>query len=59
MKTYINDQLSDAISTFEVLLNSEHKELFLDVLNSYVRSQNIDDLKLQRASRVMKSVVAD
>ncbi|MEW5822184.1 MAG: hypothetical protein AB1782_18460 [Cyanobacteriota bacterium] len=56
MKNYIDDELNDAINTLEVLINSEHKDLMLDVLSSYVRNKSIDKVKMQKVSTAIKNM---
>lgn len=57
MKKYLEDELNDAINTLEVLINSEHRDLMLDVLSSYVRNKTIDKHKMFQASRAMRSMM--
>ena len=56
MNNYFDDQLNDAINTFEILINSEHKDLFLDILNNFIRHRKIDGGSLGQASNAMKTV---
>lgn len=56
MKRYLEDELNDAMNTLEVLINSEHKDLFLDVLCSYVRNKSIEHSQITSASRAMRTI---
>ena len=58
MKKYLEDELYDAMNTLEKLINSEHKDLMLDVLSSYVRNADIDESKMCKASAAMKSIIS-
>lgn len=57
MKKNIQDELNDAMNTLEVLINSEHKDLILDVLSSYVRNKNVETTKMRRATQAMQTVI--
>lgn len=56
MKKNIQDELNDAMTTLEVLINSEHKDLMLEVLSTYVRNKRVETSKLRRASQAMHTV---
>jgi hypothetical protein len=56
MKQYLEDELNDAMNTLEVLINSEHQDLILDVLSSYVRNKSVDKAKMNQASVLMHTI---
>lgn len=56
MKKYLDDELNDAMNKLEVLVNSEHRDLILDVLSSYVRKRSVDKSKFNKASVAMRSM---
>lgn len=57
MKKYVEDELNDAMNTLEILINSEHKDLFLEVVSSYVRNKSLDKAKMNQATYAMRSVI--
>lgn len=58
MTKYLNDELNDAMNTMEVLINSEHQDLFLNVVNSFVRNKSVEKSTMSKASQAIKRVMA-
>lgn len=57
MNTYISDELNDAMNTMEVLINSEHQDLFLNVVNSFVKNKTVEKSTMTKASKAIRSVM--
>jgi hypothetical protein len=56
MKKYIEDELNDAMNTLEVLINSEHQDLIMGVLSSYIRNKKVDKAMMTEASRITQAL---
>jgi len=57
MRNCIDNELKEAIYTLEKLINSEHKDLILDVLSLYIRNKSIEKHKIKKASEALKSII--
>lgn len=57
MRNYSDNNLKEAITTLEKLINSEHKDLILDVLSLYMRKKSIERSKIKKASEALKTII--